>query len=35
VGAGKSDQLQRDTPYAPVAQAIRSMTMNLLGESEV
>jgi predicted ATPase/signal transduction histidine kinase len=30
--AGKSDQLQRDIPYAPVAQALRSLTMTLLGE---
>jgi predicted ATPase/signal transduction histidine kinase len=31
---GKSDQLQRDIAYAPVAQAIRALTMNLLGEDE-
>jgi predicted ATPase/signal transduction histidine kinase len=30
--AGKSDQLQRDIPYAPIAQALRSLTMTLLGE---
>ena len=34
VAAGKSDQLQLDIPYAPVAQAIRVLTMNLLGEDE-
>jgi predicted ATPase/signal transduction histidine kinase len=31
---GKSDQLQLDIPYAPVAQVIRSLTMALLGEDE-
>ncbi|ALD93011.1 Signal transduction histidine kinase [Cupriavidus gilardii CR3] len=31
---GKSDQLQRETPYAPVVQALRASTMALLGEDE-
>jgi predicted ATPase/signal transduction histidine kinase len=30
--SGKSDQLQRDIPYAPVAQMIRSLTLSLLAE---
>ncbi|QDF98061.1 histidine kinase [Azoarcus sp. DD4] len=34
VAVGKSDQLQPDMPYAPVAQAIRMLTMGLLGEDE-
>lgn len=29
---GKSDQLQRDIPYAPIAQALRGLIMTLLGE---
>ncbi len=32
--SGKSDQLQRETPYAPVVQALRALTMALLGEDE-
>lgn len=32
--AGKSDQLQRDIPYAPVVQAITSLTMTLLGQDD-
>ncbi|MCO4861938.1 AAA family ATPase [Cupriavidus sp. WGlv3] len=32
--SGKSDQLQLDIPYAPVAQMIRALTLPLLGESE-
>ncbi len=28
--AGKSDQMQRDIPYAPIAQAIRTLTARLL-----
>jgi len=31
---GKSDQLQRDIPYSPVVQAVRALTMALLGEDE-
>ncbi|MPW23140.1 AAA family ATPase [Paraburkholderia sp. CNPSo 3157] len=31
---GKSDQLQLDIPFASISQAIRSMTMTLLGEDE-
>jgi len=31
---GKSDQLQRDIPYAPVVQAIASLTLALLGEDD-
>ncbi|MFS8974596.1 AAA family ATPase [Cupriavidus necator] len=31
---GKSDQLQLDIPYAPVAQMIRALTLTLLGEQE-
>ncbi len=31
---GKSDQLQREIPYAPVVQAVRALTMALLGEDE-
>ncbi|WP_354683077.1 AAA family ATPase [Cupriavidus necator] len=32
--SGKSDQLQLDIPYAPVAQMIRALTLPLLGEPE-
>ncbi|SOY70603.1 trifunctional serine/threonine-protein kinase/ATP-binding protein/sensor histidine kinase [Cupriavidus taiwanensis] len=32
--SGKSDQLQPDIPYAPVAQMIRALTLPLLGEPE-
>ncbi|WP_454753448.1 trifunctional serine/threonine-protein kinase/ATP-binding protein/sensor histidine kinase [Cupriavidus necator] len=31
---GKSDQLQLDIPYAPVAQMIRALTLSLLGAPE-
>ncbi|MBB2919427.1 trifunctional serine/threonine-protein kinase/ATP-binding protein/sensor histidine kinase [Cupriavidus alkaliphilus] len=34
VASGKSDQLQLDIPYAPVAQMIRALTLPLLGEPE-
>ncbi|WP_258874631.1 trifunctional serine/threonine-protein kinase/ATP-binding protein/sensor histidine kinase [Cupriavidus taiwanensis] len=32
--SGKSDQLQLDIPYAPVAEMIRALTLPLLGEPE-
>ncbi|MCG5258629.1 GAF domain-containing protein [Cupriavidus gilardii] len=31
---GKSDQLQREIPYSPVVQAVRALTMALLGQDE-
>ncbi|AWV05522.1 histidine kinase (plasmid) [Burkholderia sp. JP2-270] len=31
---GKSDQLQRDMPYAPIAQLLRTLTVSLLGEDD-
>jgi len=34
IAAGKSEQLQRDIPYAPVAQIVRMLTRDLLGEDE-